>query len=143
MDGPWEKVGDKPVMDLTHVGHNAESEDAYVWIENGIFKMIMRDMGYWNHEYGLYFESNDGLNWSDPKVAFKDAKHYFKEDSKGILIAKFLIGKVDLKDHNCSFEMESLNTYLVLFKVGNIIFLQELFLKLINLCRFKNSVKGN
>ncbi len=85
LDGPWEKVGDKPVMDLTHVGHNAESEDAYVWIENGIFKMIMRDMGYWNHEYGLYFESNDGLNWSDPKVAFKDAKYYFKENSKGML----------------------------------------------------------
>ena len=78
-------MGNAPVMDLTNDGHNAESEDAYVWIENGTFKMIMRDMGYWNHEYGLYFESSDGLNWSDPKIAFQNAGKYFNEESKGIL----------------------------------------------------------
>ena len=85
LDGPWKKIGNSPVMDLTNIGHNAESEDAYVWIENGTFKMIMRDMGYWNHDYGLYFESSDGLNWSDPKIAFQNAGKYFNEESKGIL----------------------------------------------------------
>ena len=119
------KVGDKPVMDLAHIGHNAESEDAYVWIENRIFKMIMRDMGYWNHEYGLYFESKDGLNWSDPKVAFKDAKHYFKESSKGMLSSQVFNREGRFERPQLLCEMESLNIYLVLFRVVNIIFLQE------------------
>ena len=72
------------MIDLRHVGRNAQSEDAYIWIEDGGFRMIMRDMGYWNHQYGLYFESKDGLNWSDPQVAFWNSDHYFKEPPNGM-----------------------------------------------------------
>jgi hypothetical protein len=49
-----------------------------------MFKMIMRDMGYWNHEYGLYFESEDGLRWSDPQVAFWNSHRYFSEPPNGL-----------------------------------------------------------
>ena len=84
LEGPWEKVGEGPMIDLRHVGHNAQSEDAYIWMEEGHFHMIMRDMGYWNHEYGLYFESDDGLQWSQPKIAFWDAKRYFEEAPNGL-----------------------------------------------------------
>jgi beta-xylosidase len=84
IDGPWEKVGDGPMIDLRHIGRNAQSEDAFIWMEGETFKMIMRDMGYWNHEYGLYFESDDGIHWSDPQVAFWDSHRYFNESSNGL-----------------------------------------------------------
>ena len=84
LDGPWEKVGDKPIIDLSHVGENAQSEDAYIWVEDGKFKMIMRDMGFINHEYGLLFESDDGIAWGQPKVAFRGGGNYFKEPVLGI-----------------------------------------------------------
>ena len=47
-----EKTFDKPIIDFKF-GENIQSEDAYIWIEDNTYKMIMRDMGYWNHEYGL------------------------------------------------------------------------------------------
>ena len=64
------KSSDKPIIDLRFIGKNAQSEDAYIWIEDNTYKMIMRDMGYWNHEYGLCFESSDGVEWSHPKISF-------------------------------------------------------------------------
>ncbi len=82
--GPWVKRAGGPVMDLRATGKKAQSEDAYVWIEGRTFKMIMRDMGFWNHQYGLYFESSDGLRWSDPQVAFWDARRYFNEPPNGL-----------------------------------------------------------
>jgi len=84
LDGPWEKVGEGPMIDLRHVGKNAQSEDAYIWIEDGMFKMVMRDMGYWNHEYGLFFESEDGIRWSNPQIAYRNSSHYFKEAANGL-----------------------------------------------------------
>ena len=44
----------------------------------------MRDMGYWNHEYGLYFESSDGVEWSPPSVAFYQSHEYFPEPPNGL-----------------------------------------------------------
>ena len=84
IDGPWQKVGDGPMIDLRHVKEDAQSEDAYIWMEGLKFKMIMRDMGYWNHEYGLYFESDDGVIWSDPQVAFWNSHRYFDEPPNGL-----------------------------------------------------------
>ena len=84
LDGPWVKQGDGPMIDLRHIGRNAQSEDAYIWIENDMFRMIMRDMGYWNHKYGLYFESEDGLHWSEPQVAFWNSHRYFSELPNGL-----------------------------------------------------------
>ena len=84
IDGPWKKVGDKPIINLKHLGENAQSEDAYIWIEDNTYKMIMRDMGYWNHEYGLYFESTDGVEWNPPSVAFYQSHKYFPEPPNGL-----------------------------------------------------------
>ena len=84
LNGPWKKVGNGPMIDLRHIGHNAQSEDAYIWLEGDLFKMIMRDMGYWNHEYGLYFESEDGVRWSAPQVAFWNSHRYFDEPPNGL-----------------------------------------------------------
>ena len=44
----------------------------------------MRDMGYWNHEYGLYFESSDGVDWSYPKISFFNSHKYFPEPPNGL-----------------------------------------------------------
>ncbi|QBG46636.1 glycosyl hydrolase family 43 [Verrucomicrobia bacterium S94] len=84
LDGPWVKQGDGPMINLKYVGENAQSEDAYIWMEDGLIKMIMRDMGYWNHEYGLYFESEDGVNWSDPQIAYRNSHEYFDEEANGL-----------------------------------------------------------
>jgi hypothetical protein len=84
LEGPWKKVGDGPMINLRHLGDNAQSEDAYLWIEDGRFRMIMRDMGYWNHEYGLLFESEDGIRWGEPTVAFYESARYFSEESEGM-----------------------------------------------------------
>ena len=48
-------------------------------IENGIFKMLMRDMGFYDHTVGLYFESKDGLNWQNPQIGWFGAEHYIKQ----------------------------------------------------------------
>ncbi|QBG47023.1 glycosyl hydrolase family 43 [Verrucomicrobia bacterium S94] len=82
LDGPWEKQGG-PILDLRRVVEDAQSEDAYVWFEDGTFKMLMRDMGYWNHQYGLYFESADGIHWDEPQVGYLQAHHYLKEPPTG------------------------------------------------------------
>jgi hypothetical protein len=84
LDGPWIKQGSGPIIDLRHLGENAQSEDATIWIEDGMFRMIMRDMGYWNHEYGLLFESDDGLSWGMPTVAFYGGGNYLPEPVTGI-----------------------------------------------------------
>ena len=46
--------------------------------------MIMRDMGYWNHEYGLMFESDDGIHWGMPTVAFYEGRRYLPEPPNGL-----------------------------------------------------------
>ena len=50
--------------------------------------MIMRDIrviGIMNMGYTL--NQADGLNWSEPKIAFQNAGKYFNEESKGFRIS--------------------------------------------------------
>ncbi|VGO17448.1 hypothetical protein PDESU_06044 [Pontiella desulfatans] len=85
LDSPWVKQCEGgPIIDLRYIGKNAQCEDAYIWIEDGLFKMILRDMGYWNHEYGLYFESEDGIHWGDPQISFWNSHRYFDEPPNGL-----------------------------------------------------------
>lgn len=84
IEGPYEKYADNPVLDFSSLGDNKQCEDAYIWIADGKFNMILRDMGFYNHDYGLYYTSDDGLNWSEPKIAFYGADIYFNEESKGL-----------------------------------------------------------
>jgi hypothetical protein len=48
-------------------------------IENGKFKLIARDMGFFNHEYGLIFESADGIHWNEPEIAWYQTDYYFNQ----------------------------------------------------------------
>lgn len=77
--GPYTKYEHNPVVDFSHLGHNEQLEDAYVWMEDGKFKMIARDMGFFNHEYGIIIESTDGIQWENPKIAWYEASHYINQ----------------------------------------------------------------
>ena len=77
--GPYKKSGQNPVIDFSALGNNEQLEDAFVWFENGKFKLIARDMGFFDHNKGLIFESDDGIKWSLPKVAYHEASHYFEQ----------------------------------------------------------------
>lgn len=80
--GPYKKFENNPVIDFSKLGNNEQLEDAFVWIENGKFRLIARDMGFFNHDYGLIFESEDGINWSNPKIAYFETDHYFTQPPK-------------------------------------------------------------
>lgn len=77
--GPYKKYQGNPVIDFSVRGNNEQLEDAYVWYENETFYLIARDMGFVNHETGLIFTSKDGLNWSDPEIAYYGVGHYVEE----------------------------------------------------------------
>jgi hypothetical protein len=79
VNGPYKKYKNNPVIDFSYLGNNEQLEDAYVWFENGKFKLIARDMGFFNHNYGLIFESEDGLNWEKPQIAYYETEHYFEQ----------------------------------------------------------------
>jgi len=67
------------VIDFSDRGENQQLEDAYFWHENGKFKLIARDMGFFDHYAGLIFESVDDLNWSMPRIAYAGATNYVDE----------------------------------------------------------------
>ncbi|MHC4125298.1 MAG: glycoside hydrolase family protein [Planctomycetota bacterium] len=77
IEGPYERGTENPIIDFSH--YNAQVEDAYVFFEDGKFKMIMRDMGFFDEKVGLYFESDDGIHWADPQIAYHASDAYFDE----------------------------------------------------------------
>lgn len=77
--GPYEKFDQNPIIDFSSSGGNTQLEDAYVWMENGTFKLIARDMGFFDHNVGLYFESEDGIQWPAPEIAYFSVDKYAKE----------------------------------------------------------------
>ncbi|WP_370526877.1 hypothetical protein [Bacteroides sp. 51] len=79
VEGKYKRYKGNPVVDLSVHGDNKQVEDAYVYLEDGKFKMLMRDMGYFDHEVGLIFESEDGIYWSEPQIAWFGAKVYLEE----------------------------------------------------------------
>ncbi|MFB6320292.1 glycoside hydrolase family protein [Saccharicrinis sp. FJH54] len=79
IEGPYKKFEGNPVIDFSSRGNNEQLEDAFVWYEKNTFKLIARDMGFFNHDYGLIFESSDGLHWNDPEVAYYEAAHYINQ----------------------------------------------------------------
>lgn len=76
LEGPYIKYSGNPVIDFSGRGNNTQLEDAFVWLEKKRFKMLARDMGYYNHEDGIIMESKDGLAWSAPKIAYYGAEKY-------------------------------------------------------------------
>jgi len=78
LEGPYVRYEGNPVVDLSGHSNNCQVEDAYVWHQEGKFCMLMRDMGFVNHEAGLYFESEDGLEWGQPQIAWRGAREYLE-----------------------------------------------------------------
>ncbi|PRD49218.1 glycoside hydrolase family protein [Sphingobacterium haloxyli] len=87
--GPYNKVSDEPIIDFSGRPNNAQLEDAFVWKEDGTHYMIARDMGFYNHEYGLLLSSVDGLHWSEPKIAYLDMPSYVREDTPPAHLKRF------------------------------------------------------
>lgn len=79
LEGPYKKFEGNPVIDFSGLGDNTQIEDAYVFIEDGKFKMVARDMGIFSHKVGLYLESEDGIKWSDPKIAYFEVDKYIEQ----------------------------------------------------------------
>lgn len=79
--GPYHRYPENPIIDFSGKGNNRQVEDAFIFKEGGKYKMLMRDMGYFDHTVGLIFESDDGIHWSDPKIAWFGAEHYVDQPS--------------------------------------------------------------
>ncbi len=79
MAGPYIKHAGNPVIDFSAGGNNQQLEDAFVWYEKGKFKLIARDMGFFDHQVGLYLESEDGIHWPAPQIAYYPMSHYADE----------------------------------------------------------------
>lgn len=77
--GPYRRYDKNPIVDFSSYGENRQVEDAYIWQEDGVFKMLMRDMGFYDHTVGLYFESTDGLDWGIPQIGWFGAEHYIEQ----------------------------------------------------------------
>lgn len=78
-EGPYTRYSGNPLVDFSVYGNNRQVEDAFVWYQDQKFHLIMRDMGFFNHEVGLYFESEDGLHWEAPQIGWYEAAHYIQE----------------------------------------------------------------
>ncbi|MFD2895372.1 glycoside hydrolase family protein [Sphingobacterium arenae] len=87
--GPYLKVSENPVIDFSDSPNNAQLEDAFVWKEAGMYYMIARDMGFYNHEFGLLLSSPDGLRWSEPQVSYLDMKSYVQESDPPAHLKRF------------------------------------------------------
>lgn len=79
LTGPYRKSERNPILDFSSRGNNDQLEDAFVWMENGTFNMLARDMGFYNHAVGLYLDSRDGLKWSEPLIAYQNLSAYIHE----------------------------------------------------------------
>lgn len=78
-EGPYKKYTGNPVIDFSSRGKNAQLEDAFVWHEQNRFHMLARDMGYYNHQYGIIMNARNGKKWSKPEIAFYEADKYISQ----------------------------------------------------------------
>lgn len=84
IEGPYIKYEGNPVIDFSGIDERMQCEDGYFWHEDGEFHVILRDMGFYNHEYGLIMHSKDGIKWENPEISYKDAPTYFDEILPGL-----------------------------------------------------------
>jgi len=88
-EGPFTKYEGNPVIDFSGRGNNAQLEDAFVWHQKNKFHMIARDMGYYNHEYGIIMHSKNGKKWSVPEIAFYEADKYIKQPPAAASLSRY------------------------------------------------------
>lgn len=79
LEGPYVKYSGNPILDYSKFGNNRQLEDGNVFMENGSFFMLARDMGRFDHEVGIILESKDGIHWSEPKISYFGYSHYLKQ----------------------------------------------------------------
>ena len=79
LEGPYVRYEGNPLIDFSVYGKNQQVEDAFIWQQKGKFRMLMRDMGYFNNTVGLYLESKDGIHWGKPQVGWYGADAYMEE----------------------------------------------------------------
>ena len=76
LEGPYRRHPHNPLIDFSGRGENRQCEDAYIWRQGDRYRAVMRDMGVFSHEAGLYLESHDGIAWSEPTIAYEPLKAY-------------------------------------------------------------------
>ena len=79
LEGPYVRYEGNPLIDFSVYGKNQQVEDAFIWYQKGKFKMLMRDMGFYNHTVGLYLESKDGIHWGKPQIGWYGADAYLQK----------------------------------------------------------------
>jgi len=87
--GPYLKVSENPVIDFSSLPNNAQLEDAFVWKQKDKFHMIARDMGFFNHEFGLHLTTKDGISWTKPEIAYLNMQHYTTEPNPPAHLKRF------------------------------------------------------
>ena len=89
LEGPYVRYSDRPLIDFSGKGGNRQFEDAFVWLENGRFNLIARDMGIYGHDVGLIMQSADGIHWDEPEIAFEPVREYLQEPPAPKHLAKY------------------------------------------------------
>ena len=89
IEGPYRRHPKNPLIDFSSRG--VWLEDPYLFMESGKYYMISRDHGFFTGKAdnakptpGLLFESDDGVQWPEPLIAFKTADAYFQEPKKNL-----------------------------------------------------------
>jgi hypothetical protein len=80
LEGPYVKYAGNPILDH----YPKDYEDPFIWYEGGKFRMLMHDISVFEHGSGLYFESFDGLHWSEPGRGYPSVREMTenKEDER-------------------------------------------------------------
>ncbi|MFO7656018.1 MAG: glycoside hydrolase family protein [Bacteroidales bacterium] len=89
IEGPYVKYKQNPIIDFSTRGNNIQFEDACVWYEDNKFRLVSRDMGIFGHTYGLYMESEDGIHWTEPLIAFFNTDYYFTQPPAPSHLSKY------------------------------------------------------
>lgn len=87
--GPYKRIPENPIVDFSNLGDNKQVEDAYIWLDSKGYHMLMRDMGFYNHTVGLYFDSEDGIHWGEPKIGWFGLNAYVKEPTPPANLKKY------------------------------------------------------
>ncbi|MEM6344402.1 MAG: glycoside hydrolase family protein [Bacteroidota bacterium] len=82
LEGPYIKYENNPIIDNQKYKKKAQCEDPYFFHYEGKFHCVIKDMGLRNYHSGLYFQSEDGMQWSKPTQAYHLSTHYFDEPEK-------------------------------------------------------------
>ncbi len=89
LEGPYRRTSSAPVIDSSRMVNRRTGEpfrgleDPHVWFEDGLFHMLVHDLGYDPEEDGgWYFTSDDGIHWSEPSLGYHGSRYYWGEPGR-------------------------------------------------------------